>query len=376
MKNLVLKVVFALIVVSGSTVAADEPIEVARGSKPSCPQQPQLAVDEKGAIHLVFGVANAIKYCRSTDGGKSFSPIVELANSLQLSLGMRRGPRVAATSNAVCVTFVGGKEGKGRDGDLLAMRSTDGGATWTGPVAVNSVIGSAREGLHGMAAGPNGQLCCVWLDLRNKRTEVMASTSPDGGVTWEKNSLVYQSPSGNVCECCHPSVCFDVKGSVYVLWRNSLDGSRDMYWTKSNDGCESFDEAAKLGLDTWQLDACPMDGGGIAISDDRVAATAWRRENTVYLSTTAQTAERRLGNGEQPWIACTPDGPYVIWLEKRGGEAKLHRPNSPEAEVVAQHAIDPVIVASRIGNGPVIAAWESVTGDRHSIQILVIRSAK
>ena len=64
-----------------------------------------------------------------------------------------------------------------------------------------------------------------------------------------------------------------------------------MYWAKSNDGSESFEKAAKLGLETWRLDACPMDGGGIAIFDDRMVATAWRRDNTVYLATSDQAGE-------------------------------------------------------------------------------------
>ena len=47
-----------------------------------------------------------------------------------MSLGMRRGPRVVASGEAVCITAIGGKQGKGRDGDLLAMHSADGGKTW------------------------------------------------------------------------------------------------------------------------------------------------------------------------------------------------------------------------------------------------------
>ena len=36
-----------------------------------------------------------------------------------------------------------------------------------------------------MAAGPKGAVCCAWLDLRNKDTEIMASVSNDGGKTWQ-----------------------------------------------------------------------------------------------------------------------------------------------------------------------------------------------
>jgi hypothetical protein len=66
---------------------------------------------------------------------------------------------------------IGGKQGKGRDGDVLAICSADGGKTWRDPVIVNDVPDAAREGLHGMAAGPSGEFTCIWLDLRNKSTE-------------------------------------------------------------------------------------------------------------------------------------------------------------------------------------------------------------
>src|SRR5687768_1670115 len=113
---------------SGAT--ASEPIELARGIAPEHPQQPQLAVDAKGSIHAVFGVGDIIRYCRSEDGGRSFSPPANLPSVHDMSLGMRRGPRLAVTATGVCVTAVGGKQGKGRDGDVLALRSTDNGKTW------------------------------------------------------------------------------------------------------------------------------------------------------------------------------------------------------------------------------------------------------
>ncbi len=45
-----------------------------------------------------------------------------------------------------------------------------------------------------------------WLDLREKGTVLYASKSMDHGETWSKNILVYRSPDGSICECCHPSI--------------------------------------------------------------------------------------------------------------------------------------------------------------------------
>ncbi len=50
----------------------------------------------------------------------------------------------------------------------MAYRSLDNGKSWLGPVNVNDVAASAREGLHAMTSSENGTLWCVWLDLRKK----------------------------------------------------------------------------------------------------------------------------------------------------------------------------------------------------------------
>jgi hypothetical protein len=351
-------------------VLASQPIELARGTAPRHPQQPQLAVDAKGIIHAVFGIHDTVHYCRSNDGGKSFSKSVELPRVNAMSLGMRRGPRIAVVGDALCVTAIGGKQGKGRDGDVLALRSNDGGQTWSGPVQVNDAADSAREGLHAMAAGGEGTICSVWLDLRNRKTEVMASTSSDGGRTWSKNVLVYQSPDGSVCECCHPSVTFDDKGRILVMWRNSLDGARDMYVASSDDGGKSFGKAAKLGRGTWPLDRCPMDGGSIAVSPSGDVASVWRRDKSVYLLAAGSNEERLLGVGEQPSITATTHGNFVVWLSKRGERALLLRPESPSLVELARHAADPVIAS-----GPtslVVAAWEKRDGQNYAIQCQVV----
>lgn len=357
-KNFVTSLIAIVIAVQAT---AAEPVEVARGHGNHQPEQPQVSIDPHGTIHLVYGVEDSVRYHRSDDGGKTFAKPVELSFAKAMSLGMRRGPRIVATDKAICIVAIGGKQGKGKDGDLLAMHSTDGGKTWTGPVAVNDEEGSGREGLHALAAGPKGEFCCVWLDLRNGSTEIMASTSADGGKTWSKNILVYASPDGSVCECCHPSVTFDGRGRLLVQWRNSLAGNRDIYVTASADGGKTFSKATKLGTGTWKLGACPMDGGAISTSGDQIYS-AWRRDKTVYLVQAGKQGERSLGDGEQPWIAATKDGPYVAWVKKRGEEGYVAIPGHASPTKFADHATDPVIAAGPAGGKSVVVAWESRHG--------------
>jgi len=115
-----------------------------------------------------------------------------------------------------------------------------------------------------------------------------------------------------------------------------------------------------------------MDGGAITHCTDGKLASAWRRDGTIYLSLQGQKEERSLGVGEQPWIAATEDGPFVVWLKKRGEVAYLLVPRSKTPLKISSEASDPVIAASPNGKGPVVAAWEASDGMHRTVQCQVI----
>ncbi len=323
-------------------------------------RQPQIAVDDRGRIYISFGVGNAIRCALSDDGGKTFE-VAAVGSVDALSLGMRRGPRVAVAGGSVVVSAIGRREGEGRDGDLLAWRSADSGKTWAGPSRVNAVAGSAREGLHGMAAGPDGSVYCTWLDLRDRQTEVYGARSHDGGATWEADRLVYRSPGGSVCQCCHPSVAYGSDGSLFVMWRNLIQGARDLYLARSADGGATFGPAEKLGQGTWLITACPMDGGAVASGPGGLIETVWMREGSVFEARPGEP-ERRLGRGVQGWTAIGPGGPCSVWLSARPGRLLAEVPGQTHPITLAEGANDPSVAADPGGRGPVVAAWEAKGG--------------
>jgi hypothetical protein len=346
-------------------------IEIASGSVPNQPQQPQIASDGSGSVHVVYGAGDQVLYARLAEGANRFTEPSVLPSSGVIALGMRRGPRLALAGKSICISVIGGSQGRGRDGDVLAYHSTDQGKSWNGPIHVNDTPGSAREGLHAMAACPNGQLCCAWLDLRSKKTEIYSATSDDGGATWLKNVLVYRSPDGSVCECCHPSVTFDAKGKLYVMWRNSLAGARDMYLASSTDAGKTFSTAVKLGAGTWPLNACPMDGGFLAVSPNGTVSTAWRRSTQIYVAP-IDGQEMLLGTGRQPWIAANSAGSYVLWVTQKNGKLLMSGPRTKQPTELAANANDPVIVPAANKDGQMIAAWEERHGEKSVLICKVI----
>jgi hypothetical protein len=217
-------------------------------------RQPQAAVDADGALHVVFGERDSIHLTTSRDGGKTFSVPVQVGEAGKLALGHRRGPRIAVTKGLLVVTAICGENGSGKDGDVLAWRSSDRGATWLGPVRINSVPGAAREGLHHLTASTDGRFYCVWNDLRTTRKMPVFGALSLDGASWNHQQAVYTSPDGSICPCCQSLAAFDPQGRLHVMWRNSLAGARDMYLSTSSDGGKTFAAAQKLGLGEWQFD--------------------------------------------------------------------------------------------------------------------------
>ncbi|MBK5291455.1 MAG: exo-alpha-sialidase [Acidobacteriia bacterium] len=326
---------------------------------PDTPQtpwkQPQLA-NRNQVLMLTFGSGNSIYYAASGDHGKTFSKPVKVAEKGFLALGRHRGPRVESYAGNIIITAIAGEKGRGADGDLFAWRSDDEGQTWKTPVRINDVEGSAREGLHAMSAS-NGWVVAAWLDLRDKGTRIYSSVSRDGGETWGQNSLVYASPDGTVCQCCHPSVTIGHGGAIYVMFRNALGGSRDMYLAVSRDAGKTY-QTEKLGRGTWLLNACPMDGGGLAVASNGSLLSIWRRESTV-MSAKQGEKEAELGPGKDPSIAAGLNNSlYAVWVS--GTEIKFRSSLKPEAVTLSPKGEYPQVILS--SNGKPVAAWEQDGG--------------
>jgi hypothetical protein len=92
----------------------------------------------------------------------------------------------------------------------------------------------------------------------------------------------------------------------------------------------------------------------------------------VFLTVEGKHQEQLLGEGEQPWVASTESGPFVVWLKKRGEVAYLLKPESPSAIELVSRASDPVVAAAPNGRGPVVAAWETRDGQNFSVSCQVV----
>ena len=267
---------------------------------------PAVATDPAGVVHVVYGRGGVIFYTTSRDG-ETYSEPVRVDSVPGLHLGASRGPQIAATATSVVITAID------KPGNVWAYSLNRATGRWQPRVPVTDVPDIAKEGFVALTAGPDNAYNAAWLDLRgNRRNKIVGAHSADGGRTWSANQVMYESPEGTVCECCQLSEVSQGQQTA-IMFRNFLNGSRDMYLLKSDDGGKTFGKARKLGEGTWKLNACPMDGGGsVSWTPNGAVSTVWRRADTLFTARPGQP-ETELTTGKNAKIVTTPKGNYVVF---------------------------------------------------------------
>lgn len=324
---------FSIIIAALTFSSAQAQTKLAAG------EQPQLTVDSKGKVRVVYGEKDKIFFSISSDGGETFTTPQLVAEVSEMHLGMTRGPQLATSADYSLITVMDKK------GNIHAFRQHHKTGKWEKIANVNSLDGSAPEGLMSIAADESNNFYAVWLGLGdNRRNNICFASLRDS--KWSTNKFVYRSPDEHVCECCKPSITAKGK-TVAIMFRNWLHGSRDLYLTTSNDGGQNFSEAKKLGNGTWPLKGCPMDGGGLSIDSKNQIHTAWQRDGVVFYALPGQP-EQRISEGRHVGLS----GSIITW--EAGGELMMKTLDGAQQKIGEGTALRVYEVKGK----SILAVWE------------------
>ncbi len=216
-------------------------------------------VGPDGTLHVAWHDVqnNAIVEASSTDGGNSFGSTHTIAPT-QLAFDV--AIPAMATRRALVYPACGADTSTGPNRgtlycswmdetsssgtDVFVSRSTNSGATWSGPLRVNDdPAGVADDQFNQwLAVDPSdGSVNLSWNDTRNDpahlSTDIFYARSTDGGLSFAKNVQVTTAPTNETC-------CGADLGNQYGDYEGiaAMDGSIHPVWTDRRAAVASLDE--------------------------------------------------------------------------------------------------------------------------------------
>jgi hypothetical protein len=328
----------------GQAAEIDHPHNVSLLRVPEGGIQPQVAVDGKGVVHMIYYSGDAgngdLYYVRSQDGGAKFSPPVRV-NSVAgsaIAMGNIRGGHLAIGQNGrVHVAWNGSRTSApggppGRE-PMLYTRQNDAGTAFE---PERNLIQTAYglDGGGALAADSAGHVYVLWHAPEpgkegegNRR--VWIARSSDNGKTFERERPAYEKPTG-ACGCCGLNAYVDRSGTLFVLYRSATEMvHRDIYLLVSRDKGATFQGED---ISKWNIGACVMSSESFAEGSMGTLA-AWETEKQAYYARIDPATGKMSspvpapGTGENrkyPAVAGNSQGETIfVWTEgmswKKGG---------------------------------------------------------
>jgi hypothetical protein len=289
---------------------AGQPAKVTLLRVPDKGIQPQVAVDGKGIVHLIYFRGDPahgdLFYVHSGDGGASFSRPIQVNSTpgSAIAIGNIRGGHLALGKNGrVHVAWNGTDKAaaKGPTGEwpMLYTRLNDAGTSFE---KERNVIQTAYglDGGGSLAADQAGNVYVAWHapepGARGEDSRcIWVAHSTDGGKTFAREKRANTEPTG-ACGCCGMRAFADSKGALYLFYRAAKEEvHRDMYLLASADKGDHFRGER---IHEWEVNTCPMSSAAFAEGSGRVIE-AWETNGQVYFART----ERESGRRPQPIAA-------------------------------------------------------------------------
>ncbi|MCH8823275.1 MAG: hypothetical protein IH984_07170 [Planctomycetes bacterium] len=227
-----------------------------------------LAIGLAGEVYVVgvqampFNVNNFLFVRSSNAQNAGQIPMFDMTTNVDMggSINFQDAPNPAGLGGQVWVT-VDTSDGPNRGNiymlcsvdtagpdpaDVIFVKSTDGGTTWSAPVRVNDdeLFNNAYQWFGTMSIAPNGRLDVIWNDTRNSGqanlSQLYYSTSSDGGVNWSQNiplSPEFDSwigwPQQNKIGDYYDMISDDV--GAHLAWAATFNGEQDVYYLRIGD---------------------------------------------------------------------------------------------------------------------------------------------
>ena len=221
------------------------------------------------------------------------------------------------------------------DPDIVSVRSTDGGVTWSSPVKVNDDSSGEAQFFPWIDFDENGTAYAVWYDRRHNGVDldVYLSSSTDGGATWGVNTRITASSftpvlpweSGPADFIGDYNAVTAGGGEVFPLYQDARSGVQDVYVAVvdlSSPGC-SVDADCDDGLFCNGAETC--DSGSCQAGTDPCSGSSCNEAGDVCVNVQNAVYDAGLGAPACATVAASCDSTTL--LDGRGAVGP--EPNPP-----------------------------------------------
>lgn len=309
------------------------------------------AVDARGNFWIVTkeveGADQYVVLQGSSDGGRTWTAPRRIQREPEaVSAEGENRPKLAfGPQGEMYITYTK-PLAKPYTGEIRFIRSLDGGKTFTPPRTVHANRDLITHRFESMIVDGSGRIYITWIDKRDLEAAtahkekyagaaVYYAVSEDGGNSFKGDYKL----ADHSCECCRIALALQPDGRPAALWRHVFEPNvRDhAIAVLAPDGKASAPVRATF--DDWRIDACPHHGPALAYADDGTRHQVWfnmrGEEGGVYYAAVSPAGRMseavRLGSAQAAHGDVAVDGKNiaVAWKQFDGkGTAILSRLSS------------------------------------------------
>jgi hypothetical protein len=384
-------------------------------------QQPSLATDRSGNWVAVWQTDRTdgtngdtrveIRWANSSDGGRTWSEPATLLTDGRTSGANDESPVIATDRKGNwVVAWISPQSGSAVHGslesDVLAVRSTNNGQTWSQPVRIATppqdiADGAVQPADHDLALATDGDVWIIlWSSTRDigggggshavNDAVILTAQSVDRGANWTAaGSFTHYDGSGDFTPA--------LAANDFGQWIASWSSAGAILFAESIDGGLTFLEPAKLSDGSGSANPVIAYGASQASSSAKTRGTAnaagqwmvtYAEAGEVYVSHSANsdsaspavgtarnwTNPARIGVGVNPFIASGMDDSWLVAWEQTGllgddidilatqsrnGGVSWDEPEPLNADADQDTAEDLGIQLATDGQGSWLAVWYS-----------------
>lgn len=299
-------------------------------------------LDERGRLWKASVKDGHVLVSYSDSQGKSYSTpvIVNPEPESVAAIGENRPKMIVGGNGNIYVSYTQNLE-TAFAGNIRFSRSVDGGKSFSPPITVNNNLDPITHSFDVMGVNERGQIYIAWIDKRDssiakkngekyKGAGVYYAMSDDGGKTFPINIKAVD----HSCECCRVAMAIDRDGIPVIVWRNIFgDNLRDHAMMR----LDGKSKPVRLSNENWKVSACPHHGPAVSIAKDGTYHFVWfsnspEQQGLFYSNSSDQgkhfSSPFKFGHlqlqASHPDVLSLDQRVYIVWKEFDGLDTGIY----------------------------------------------------